>query len=113
MPRNCRTALSAVLALVVACGLADAASAGDRRPIPPTATVLTPEQIAREHLEFSFGERPFRFASGFRWLIENAGNCRQRIVGRVALTHDSASGSNPVGGIGVPVTARIAVVAFE
>jgi hypothetical protein len=48
-----------VLALVVACGLADAASGGDRQPVPPTATFVTQEQIAQQHLEFSFGERPF------------------------------------------------------
>jgi hypothetical protein len=57
-------------------------------------------------------DRPFRLATGFR-LIENAGNRRQRIVGRVALTHDSASGSNSVCGIGVPVAARIVVLASE
>ena len=55
---------------------------------------------------------PNRLAVSFR-LIENAGNGRQRIVGRVALTHNSASGSNSVCGIGVPVAARIAVVAPE
>jgi hypothetical protein len=59
-----------------------------------------------------FGYRPFRFATDFR-LIENAGNRCQRIVGRVALTHNSASGSNSVCGIGVPVAARIAVLASE
>jgi hypothetical protein len=59
-----------------------------------------------------FGYRAFWFATGFR-LIENTGDRSQRIIGRVALTHDSASGSNPVCGIGVPVAARIAVLASE
>src|SRR5262245_56878653 len=59
VPRNRRTVLAAAVAVVVACATADAASAGDRRPIPPTATMLTQEQIAQQHLEFSFGDRPF------------------------------------------------------
>jgi hypothetical protein len=68
-------------------------------------------QWRRENLPF-FADRPNRLAMDFR-LIENAGDRRQRIIGRVTLSHDSASGSNSVCGIGVPVTARIAVLASE
>jgi hypothetical protein len=46
--------------IAVALALALAASAGgaDRKPVPPTATLLTQEQIAEQHLEFSFGTVP-------------------------------------------------------
>jgi hypothetical protein len=57
--------------------------------------------------------RPFPLAGDHRRLVENAGDSCERVVGRVALTHDSASGSNSVCGIGVPVAARYLFLASE
>ncbi len=48
----------AALGVVILLPFASAASSADRKPIPTTAIALTQEQIAEQHLEFSFGGVP-------------------------------------------------------
>src|SRR4051812_30144706 len=58
MGHTCRGSALAALALTLLLGFAGTASSADRMPIPTSATALTEQQIAEQHLEFSFGDQP-------------------------------------------------------
>lgn len=58
MRKPCRTRLLATFVLVILFGSVGGAGGAEPRPIPTTAIMLTQQQIAEQHLQFSFGDRP-------------------------------------------------------